>query len=186
MVVADNQILNPPVGGGRVRISSLYKNFSDDFHIDYLGMYDNPAPEHSLASNSIGKNLTENLIPMTCFQWFHQQQEQAQYPNQLIADILFPKMVQYSPQYKRVLDRFSQDAVIFVASHPWVEPLIQTKGKEILIYDSHNCETLIKKELFSEVPGGHILYKETKKMKKGFVRKRILFLSAQKRTELIF
>jgi hypothetical protein len=41
ILVTDNQILNPPIGGGRVRIYELYKNFDPSaFDITYLGTFD--------------------------------------------------------------------------------------------------------------------------------------------------
>jgi len=43
LLVADNQVLDPPVGGGRVRIYELYRHLAMlGFDVTYVGAYDWP------------------------------------------------------------------------------------------------------------------------------------------------
>src|SRR5262249_43147805 len=47
LLVADNQVLDPPVGGGRIRIHELYRHIArEGFEVAYVGAYDWPGPAY--------------------------------------------------------------------------------------------------------------------------------------------
>ena len=147
VLVSDNQILTPAVGGGRVRISYLYRYFPETFGVDYVGIYDYLDAGNVARRQRLSDNFHENIVSMTALHALHLSREQAHFPGHFLADVLFPEMAKYSPRYQRVLDAFANQSDVLIASHPWSGPFLHPEDHQLLVYDSHNCEAALKWEL---------------------------------------
>jgi glycosyltransferase involved in cell wall biosynthesis len=176
MVVTDNQILIPAIGGGRVRISYLYRFFPSAFQINYVGTYDYLAPDHVARSNQLSDNFTENIVPITALHWWHQQRAQARYPGKVLGDVLFADLAKYSPRFERVLDEFSKDSDVLIAAHPWPLPFLKPATHQLLVYDSQNCESAIKGDLFNGVRDGKSIVRRVRELERDLCRQADLIL----------
>src|SRR5262249_47865924 len=63
ILVTDNQVLDPPVGGGRLRIYHLYKHLAQHAPVTYVGAYDWPGAQYR--EQTLAPNFTETVIPLT-------------------------------------------------------------------------------------------------------------------------
>jgi glycosyltransferase involved in cell wall biosynthesis len=181
MVVTDNQILTPAIGGGRVRIAYLYRYFPECFEIDYVGTYDYLSPDHVAVSRPLAENYRENLVPMTALHWLHLARAQARCPDQPLGDVLFADLVRYTPKYERTLKAFSKDADVVIAAHPWMTPFLDVRPDQLLIYDSQNCEAVLKKELLKRVPGGRELARRVFELEQELCQRAdLIFICSEK------
>ncbi len=64
ILVADNQVLDPPVGGGRIRIYELYRHIAAlGFEVSYVGAYDWPGPVYR--DHMLAPHFRECVTPLT-------------------------------------------------------------------------------------------------------------------------
>lgn len=181
MTVTDNQILTPAIGGGRVRIAYLYRYFPECFEIDYVGTYDYLSPDHVAVSRPLAENYRENLVPMTALHWLQLTRAQARCPDQPLGDVLFADLARYSPKYERTLKEYSQDADVLIAAHPWVVPFLHVRPDQLLVYDSQNCEAVLKKELLKKVSGGRDLARRVFELERELCQRAdLIFICSQK------
>ena len=61
--VLDMQPIDPPVGGGRIRLLGLYHNLGEKLPTTYLGTYDWPGPEYR--KHRLSPNLLEIDVPLS-------------------------------------------------------------------------------------------------------------------------
>jgi hypothetical protein len=62
VTVLDMQPIDPPLGGGRLRLLGLYHNLGDDMPTVYVGTYDWPG--ELLREQALSPTLTERMIPL--------------------------------------------------------------------------------------------------------------------------
>jgi glycosyltransferase involved in cell wall biosynthesis len=143
VLVSDTAPLYPPLWGGPIRIWNLFGSLSDDFEVTYVG------PVFQLGAKyneiQIKPNLKEIKVPVTKlyypFRWF-----ELKFLKGMTFELFSYLFMSLDLRFKRILAK--QDADILVSSHPWSFPCLKKKRKEqILIYDSHNCEYLLMKEI---------------------------------------
>ncbi|MBQ0134763.1 MAG: hypothetical protein KBS46_06525, partial [Clostridiales bacterium] len=63
ITVLDMQPIDPPVGGGRLRLMGLYSGMSDDVDVTYVGSFDWRGPEYR--EIRLSDNLTEIDVPLS-------------------------------------------------------------------------------------------------------------------------
>lgn len=162
MLVSDNQILDPPVGGGRQRIYNLYRSFpSNEFDIKYVGAYDWPGPE--FRRQYLAKHFEEIVTPLTQkhFKW------NALYSkltgNVTTIDVTMPKLMKHTSRFIKLLEENLEYAQVVSLCHPWVYPKVRElmnslNTKPVLVYDSQNFEYGLKTQLIKRgLLKGHIL-----------------------------
>ncbi len=153
VLVTDNQILDPPIGGGRVRIYELYKNFDPEiFDITYLGTFDWLGPEER--EQKLADHFTEILVPMTVPHITIDKIISRLCAGKTTLDVTIPLLMKLTPKYQQRLNILCTQANVVIVSHPWVYPYVKKeiadmKEKPLLIYDSHNLEYNIKKNILN-------------------------------------
>ena len=160
-LVTDNQILDPPIGGGRVRIYELYKNFDPAmFDITYLGTFDYLGP--SKCKQKLTDYFKEILVPMTAIHISLDKMISKLCKGLTTLDVTVPLLMRCSPKYQRKLSHLMRDKDIVIVCHPWVYPYVQKelkalKRRPLLVYDAQNVEYKIKNSLLNKTLCGKFL-----------------------------
>src|SRR5262249_38780793 len=136
ILVTDNQVLDPPVGGGRLRIYHLYKHLAQHAPVTYVGAYDWPGAQYR--EQTLAPNFTETVIPLTQVHFGMNACLQRLVGRKVIIDVTMPLLLKYTPRFGEVVNAHAQDANIIIISHPWVYPYVQRRPDQMLVYDAHN------------------------------------------------
>jgi glycosyltransferase involved in cell wall biosynthesis len=174
LLVTDNQILDPPIGGGRARIYNLYKNFDGSkFDITYLGTFDWLGPEDR--EQMLDTHFKEILVPMTV-PHIAIDSMISRLCSKTTLDVTIPYLMRFTPKYQRKLKELIQDVDAVIISHPWVYPYVKEEMKKlnkkvILVYDSQNFEYGVKKQILGDSVLGDFLSEKVKKVENELVNK---------------
>jgi len=174
VLVIDNQILDPPIGGGRVRIYQLYKNFNKYlFDITYLGTFDCLGPAER--EQKLAENFVEILIPMTVPQITMDEILSKLCGGMVTLDVTTSFLMRLTPKYGRYLSQLITATDVIIVTHPWVYPSVRKavkhlNKKPLIIYDSHNFEYKIKKSLLGNTIVGRILAANVRKIEGDLAR----------------
>ena len=161
ITVTDNQILTPPLGGGRIRILYLYKDLSLEYDVTYVGAYDYPGPEYR--DLQITENFREIILPLTPTHFKLDNFLRKFVKNRIIIDVTIPLLMRFSPKFIEKVNRCAAESEIVIVSHPWVFPFIERSRDKLLVYDSHNCEYLLRKAILGDTLVGRLLVRLVKK-----------------------
>ncbi len=163
LLVADNQVLDPPVGGGRIRIYELYRHLAQlGFNITYVGAYDWPGPVYR--DQMLAPNFRECVTPLTQPHFGHNRKYENATGGKTTIDVTIPKLLKYSPRFQRMAEEFGREARVVIISHPWVYPYVPRQAGQRLIYDSHNCEYIVKKQILGDTSAGRKLVEEVREV----------------------
>lgn len=164
MLVLSTYPIFPSQGGGQERIYNVYRLLSEHFDITILSLRPSDKP---FARNDITDTCLEISIPQSrnhsIAQW--QIQEEMKHT---VTDILMAHLVHLTPKFISILEYYLNKSDIIVASHPFLFPLIKRKRKEqLIIYESHNVEYLLKKSFLPPSRKGKWLLSKVKKVEKA-------------------
>lgn len=151
----------PRKHGGQLRIFNIYKNLDQEYDITIVSL--NNESKHY--EKKVG-NLTEISIPMSNT---HLEKEWAieREVGIPITDIVMHKLINLSPEYIRIADKYMQNANILVAAQPYLYNLIEKYGvNKYIIYDSQNMEYNLKKSMLPDNKTAHKLLEELFELEK--------------------
>jgi len=145
ILVLDMQPIDPPVGGGRLRLLGLYHNPGNECLINYVGTYDWPGEK--FRDHQLTQKLREINIPLSSEHFSAAEKIKSEVGGKTVIDVTFHKLVHLSQDYiKYVKDMIPlSDVIIF--SHPWVFPPVRDeidRSEKLVIYDSHNVESFLR------------------------------------------
>jgi len=153
VLVADMQPIEPAVGGGRLRLKGLYSNLSSNINATYIGSYDWKGEKQRTVQ--ISDNLLEIDVPLSEEHFKLNEYLNQMLPGRTIIDVTFPLLANASTMYVETLRKEAEKSDVIILSHPWAYPIIKTAiniNKKILIYDSHNCEALLRRSILGTTP----------------------------------
>ena len=163
ILVADNQVLDPPVGGGRIRIYELYRHLAmQGFDVTYVGAYDWPGP--AFRDQMLAPQFREIVTPLTQPHFAHDREFQRATGGKTTIDVTVPQLMQHSPRFRRLAEEHGANAEAIVISHPWVYPHVPRRPGQKLIYDSHNCEYIVKQQILSDTAAGRKLVEDVRQL----------------------
>jgi FkbM family methyltransferase len=153
VAVLDMQPIDPPIGGGRIRLLGLYHGLRPELPTTYLGTYDwpgEPRRQHHLSDT-----LEEIDIPLTgaLFAAADELKERAGGRN--VIDIAFPLLARHAPEFVSAARRLAAEADVLVFSHPWIYPLVKDSlgsraRRQLIVYDSQNVEGYLRATLLDD------------------------------------
>ena len=148
--VLDMQPIDPPVGGGRLRLLGLYHNLGKQSQCTYVGTYDWPG--ESYRSHALSPTLREIDVPLSDEHHHLASEVGAQAGGINVIDLMFSQQASLSPQYVQTARQEVTQADVAIFSHPWVYPLVQDclRMDQVVIYDSHNVEGYLRAQLLDE------------------------------------
>lgn len=150
VVVLDMQPIDPPVGGGRLRLLGLYHNLGTTIECRYVGTYDWPGEPYR--AHALSPGLFEIDIPLSNEHHAAAAELSNKSNGKGVIDIAFSRQGVLSAEYIAVAKREMADADVVVFSHPWVYPLVKDciRPTQVVIYESHNVEGYLRAQLLDE------------------------------------
>ena len=151
VTVLDMQPIDPPVGGGRIRLLGLYHALGANVPTTYVGTYDWPGPGYR--RHRLSPTLEEIDVPLSdahfaaCTAW------EQRVPGKPIIDVSFDLLAHHSPEFVETAREHAAASDVVVFSHPWVYPLIKDLLRpdlQLLVYDSQNVEGLLRATLLDD------------------------------------
>jgi len=123
ILVADNQVLDPPVGGGRVRIYELYRHIAAlGFEVSYIGAYDWPGPVYR--EQMLAPHFRQWVTPLTQPHFARNRGYERATGGKTTIDVTIPRLLKYSPRFQRMAEEHGRNAAAVIISHPWVYPYV--------------------------------------------------------------
>ncbi|MDD5462382.1 MAG: glycosyltransferase [Methylococcales bacterium] len=148
--VLDMQPIDPPVGGGRLRLLGLYHNLGSDIDCQYIGSYDWPGEHYR--KHRLSYCLEEIDIPLSDEHHSAAKGLSSRAGGKTVIDLSFSQLGQLSPGYIEAARQSISNADVVVFSHPWIYPLVAkelTPG-QIVVYDSQNVEGYLRAQLLDD------------------------------------
>ncbi|HLY06467.1 MAG TPA: glycosyltransferase [Rhizomicrobium sp.] len=161
VAVLDMQPIEPATGGGRLRLLGLYHALGTDFEAHYVGTYDWPGPQYR--RQMLSPTLEELLVPLTAEHFAAAQKRQDETGGRVVIDSTFPEFAHLSPAYVAAARTAAAEADIVIFSHPWIYPLVRSDldpGRQLIVYDSHNVEGLLRMELLDDGGAGTAIVRD--------------------------
>lgn len=155
ILVTDNQKIWPPDSGAPIRIFNMFKSLPKEYDTTYLGAtaYDN----FLHYEKQLTPNLKEKIIkidkPILLFNSSLTKLAKGVHT----FDIVIAVYEYFNREFKEALKKEAEKADILIATHPWFFPHIKRFKNKTFVYDSHNCEYLLKKSALKKTLVGGIL-----------------------------
>lgn len=150
VLVLDMQPIDPPIGGGRLRLLGLYHDLGKTFESTYIGTYDWPGEPYR--SHMLSESLREIDIPLSNDHHNAAAALSAKAGNKVVIDLAFSDQAYLSLDYVETVRESISNASVICFSHPWVFPLVKNylRPDQIVIYDSQNVEGYLRAHLLDE------------------------------------
>ena len=151
VTVLDMQVIDPPVGGGRLRLLGLYHGFPEGMPVLYVGTYD--WPREFAREQKLSSSLTERLVPLTDEHFAAARMLSAQVGGRTVIDSAFHLQAHLSPEFLAAARAAAAAADVVVYSHPWLYPLtadVLDRERQLVVYDAHNVEGKLRTQLLDD------------------------------------
>ncbi len=139
--------VHPPVGGGQQRVFALYRHVAREFDVELVTIAGSDA---EFFEGEISPGLREIRIPKTPTQQAEETRLEREVGGIPVGDIGIRLFGTDTPEYARRLTRSMETADLVVASHPYAVAAAppDVLGGHRIVYEAHNVEYLLKKEVF--------------------------------------
>lgn len=154
LLILDMQPIDPPLGGGRIRLLGLYHGLGKNIEATYIGTYDWPGEKYR--DHMLSDTLREIDVPLSQAHFDKNEELRIRSGGQNFIDVLFSKYGVLSEDYIKKTRDLIPLADIVVFSHPWVYPLTYDCldfDRQYVIYDSHNVEVYLRHTLLDDHGG---------------------------------
>lgn len=150
VAVLDMQPIDPPVGGGRLRLLGLYHMLGPRFDAQYVGTYDWPGEKYR--RHRLGPSLCETDVPLSDAHFAAAAGKAGEAGGRNVIDLMFSRQAHLSPDFVAEARKAVEEAQVVVFSHPWIYPLVKDRLRpnQSVIYDSHNVEGYLRAQIFDE------------------------------------
>jgi glycosyltransferase involved in cell wall biosynthesis/GT2 family glycosyltransferase len=155
VTVLDMQPIDPPLGGGRLRLLGLYHALGRQLPTTYVGTYDWAGERHR--HHRLSETLEEIDVPLSDAHFAAAAEWQRRADGRTVIDVAFPHLAHHSAEYVETARQHAADADIAVFSHPWVYPLVKDvlrQRRQLVVYDAHNVEGLLRLRLLGDTEFG--------------------------------
>lgn len=148
--VLDMQPIDPPVGGGRLRLLGLYHSLDQRFDCNYVGSYDWPGEKKR--DHFLTPTLRELTIPLSEEHHSAASKASSECGGKTVIDLAFSQQGYLSEDYLLAAREEIAKADVVVFSHPWVYPLVKEylRPDQVVVYDAHNVEGYLRAQLLDQ------------------------------------
>ncbi len=178
VLVTDMQPIEPAVGGGRMRLKGLYSNLSSNIECSYIGTYDWRGEKYRKIK--ISDRFTETTIPLSEEHFRLNEYLNNLLPGKTTIDVDFSWLSDASPDYINAVCEKASESDVIIFSHPWVYPAVSTRidlRNKIVIYDSQNCEYILRDTLLGSTPIARCLSQNVRFVEKELCERADLILA---------
>jgi len=180
ILVTDTAPLYPPLWGGPKRIWYLYSNLPQDkFEIDYVGM-DWRIKRYEV--RRLKSNFREFILPLPSKYKYWFPIHKLFFKN-LNLDLFLYFLNWLSEDFCYLLNTLKADIVI--SSHPWSSLCINRKNV-FMIYEAHNCEYFLMRELTSTCNFKYIINGITKLIENRACKKSKAIIACSQEDKKLF
>ena len=162
-MITDNQCIKPAVGGGRLRLLGLYRTLTEGIEATYIGTYDWRGPDYR--ELQLSRRLREIDIPQSPEHFVINDHLNALLPGKTIIDVTIPWLVWSSPALVDAVRTNAAEADVVIFAHPWMYGCVRDVVRErekLIIYDSQNCEAVLRAQLLGSNEFGTCLAQNVK------------------------
>lgn len=178
VTVLDMQPIDPPTGGGRLRLLGLYQGLGPNIDVQYVGTYDWPGP--GFRCQKLSDGLEETLIPLSPAHFAAAERRAAEVGGRGVIDLTFHKLAALSEDYVKAARQAAERADVVVFSHPWIYPLVRDvldRDRQLVVYDAHNMEGLLRAALLDDGGPGTEIVREVVAVEAALCRTADLILA---------
>lgn len=172
--VLDMQVIDPPTGGGRQRLLGLYHGLGGP--TSYVGTWDwRGQPERR---QMLSVTLEEHLVPLSTAHFDAVDEIASRITGGTVIDVTFHRLAHLSPDYVTRAQEAAAAADVVIFSHPWCWPLVAPvlRPEQLLVYDAHNVEGLLRTGLLDDGGPGTELAREVVRLELALCRAADLIL----------
>ena len=185
--VLDMQPIDPPVGGGRLRLLGLYHNLGSMLPTTYTGTYDWPGEPYR--RHRLSATLEEIDVPLSDAHFAAAAEWKERAGDRTIIDSAFPHLAHHSGAYLEAVRRAASDADVVVFAHPWVFPLVKDllrRRPQLIVYDSQNVEGLLRQTLLGDNDFGADIARHVAVVERDLCRSADLILACSPEDRRLF
>jgi glycosyltransferase involved in cell wall biosynthesis/GT2 family glycosyltransferase len=186
VTVLDMQPIDPPVGGGRLRLLGLYHGLGAP--TTYVGTYDWPGER--LRDHRLSPTLREIDVPLSEEHHAAAKALSEQLGGKVVIDSAFHRFAHLSNDFNETALAEAADSDIVIFSHPWLYPQLFDaidRDRQLLVYDSHNVEGYLRYTLLDDGSGdGSELCREVVHLEASLCRDADLVLACSHRDRELF
>lgn len=154
----------PPRGGGQSRIFHLYRHLAKTGPVEVICVTNaNDLP----SDREIAPGLREIRIPKSRAHRMAELELSRAVPGVPLSDVVMPRLVHLTPDYRRAVEASVADAGIVIASHPYLFPLLREVTGGPIWYEAHNVETTLKRMMLPDTPTARALLAETERVERA-------------------
>lgn len=178
VAVLDIEPIEPALGGSRLRLAGLYHALGAGFDTTYVGAYHWPGPKFRRIRHA--QNFEEITVPFSDRHFAAARVLQAHAGDYSIIDASFPHLGAFSEDYCRHAQSAAAAADIVIFSHPWawaVASDVVRQDRRLIVYDAHNVEGAIKRQLLGTTPIGRKLADEVERLERDLCQSSDLVLT---------
>jgi glycosyltransferase involved in cell wall biosynthesis len=187
VAVVDMQPIQPPVGGGRVRLLGLYHGLGPELPTRYFGTYDWPG--EAFRRLQLSDTLEEITVPLSDAHFAATRELTERAGGKTIIDVAFPRLAHLSPDYLNAVGDGLGEAEIVVFSHPWIYPLVKDRlrrEQQLVVYDAQNVEGLLRMSLLDDGGMGSELVQDVVAMERALCETADLVLACSHEDRQLF
>lgn len=169
VLVTDNQVLEPAVGGSRVRAKEVCKGLASRFSTEYIGAFDWEGPR---STDETPPGWRCRVFALSKLHYWLSNHLQRWVKGGSVIDVSFSILAHTSRTFLRTLRESVKQADVVVFCHPWCYPLAKSLlGGKYIIYDGHNFEWGLRSDLLSSTVIGRKLAANVKRVEGDLVKR---------------
>lgn len=146
IVVAVSFPVYPPRTGGQCRIFQIYRHMARYTPVTLVTLCN---AEEAAFDKEIAPGLREIRVPKTEIHQLAEREKEAEL-GASIGDVFAIENMELTPKYLHALRGASERASLVVASHPYLYPAIRQTYRGPMLYEAHNVEYDMKREILGE------------------------------------
>lgn len=161
VAILDMQPIDPPIGGGRLRLLGLYHALGPDIEATYVGTFDWRG--ETARDQRLTTGLREVLVPLSKAHHAAAARLSRLAGGRTVIDAAFAQQAALSKAYLARAREAVAQADVVVYSHPWLHPLtadLLKRDRQLVIYDAHNCEGALRLSLLDDGGAGTQIARE--------------------------
>jgi glycosyltransferase involved in cell wall biosynthesis len=168
VLVTDNQVLEPAVGGSRVRAREVCKGLACRFSTEYIGAFDWQGPP---STDDRHRGWRCRVFALSRLHYWLSGHLQRWVNGESVIDVSFSLLAHTSRTFLRTLRESVKQSDVVVFCHPWcytlAKPLL---GGKYVVYDAHNFEWGLRRDLLSATAVGRMLVRYVFRVESQLVR----------------